>query len=177
MGVAGAPVGVYGMISALGAGLPRDGRPGTPTLAETNVVLLRAAALALLATLPLSFLFAARSAVIVFPLLTLILWRGIGTRPLTAAAAALLRVGEPALYAVIGPKDRGGYDSEYSSELIWAHWVGAAALVLLFVACGRAVAEARRRPAPPPASDQPPDPGAEPAPGHRELAGAGRAGR
>ena len=47
MGVAGALVGVYGMTCALGTGLPRGGRQGAPTLAETNVVLLRAAALAL----------------------------------------------------------------------------------------------------------------------------------
>lgn len=47
MGVAGALVGVYGMTCALGAGLPRDRRGGFPTLAEANVVLLFAAALAL----------------------------------------------------------------------------------------------------------------------------------
>ena len=47
MGVAGALAGVYGMACALGAGLPRRNRGGLPTLAETNVVLLFAAALAL----------------------------------------------------------------------------------------------------------------------------------
>ena len=36
MGVAGAPVGVYGMTCALGAGLPRGERRGPPTMAEVK---------------------------------------------------------------------------------------------------------------------------------------------
>ncbi|HKH76123.1 MAG TPA: hypothetical protein VKA51_04120, partial [Rubrobacteraceae bacterium] len=47
MGVAGALVGIYGMTCALGAGVPRGERRGTPTIAEVNVVLLFAAALSL----------------------------------------------------------------------------------------------------------------------------------
>jgi hypothetical protein len=47
MGMAGALIGIYGLTCALGTGLPRHGRRSFLTLAETNVVLLFAAALAL----------------------------------------------------------------------------------------------------------------------------------
>jgi hypothetical protein len=80
---------------------------------------------------------------VIFPLLTLVLWRGAGSRLLTGIAAGLLAIAVPALYAIFSPKDRGGYNFEYSTDLIWAHWVAVAALVLLMVACGRALAAAR----------------------------------
>jgi arabinofuranan 3-O-arabinosyltransferase len=116
--------------------LPAD-RPG-------RLPLPRAAAGALVATMPLSFLFAARSSVVIFPLLTLILWRGAGSRLLTGIAAGLLAVVVPTMFAIISPKDRGGYNFEYSIELIWAHWVTVGALVLLIVACWRALMASRR---------------------------------
>ena len=40
----------------------------------------RAAAVALVLTIPLAFLFAKRTSVVIFPALTLILWRGVGAR-------------------------------------------------------------------------------------------------
>ena len=69
-----------------------------PLLPEDRPALLplpRAAGVAFLATLPLAFLFAARSSVVIFPVLTLILWRGAGSRLLTGVAAGLrqLRAG------------------------------------------------------------------------------------
>jgi hypothetical protein len=51
----------------------------------------------------------------------------------------------PALYLIVSPTDRGGFNFEYSTELIWAHWAGVAALVLLMAACWRSLAAARRR--------------------------------
>ncbi|MBD0281648.1 MAG: DUF3367 domain-containing protein [Thermoleophilaceae bacterium] len=118
----------------------------------------RAAALAFLATLPLAFLFAARASIVIFPILTLILWRGAGSRLLTGVAAALLGVVVPILYLVHSPRDRGGFNFEYSRDLIWAHWVAVAALILLMVACWRMLAAARRerRPAGSPPTGHPP---------------------
>jgi hypothetical protein len=94
---------------------------------------------------PLSLLFAARTSVVLFPLLTLILWRGAGSRLLTLAAAALLGIVVPLLYLVLTPEDRGGFNFEYSTELIAAHWVAVGAVVLLMVACWRMLAAARGR--------------------------------
>jgi len=105
----------------------------------------RAAAIALLLTVPLAVLFALRTSVAIFPLLTLILWRGVPVRTLTLAAAAALGIVVPILYAVISPRNRGGFNFEYSTELIWAHWVGVVALVALMVVCWRSLAAARGR--------------------------------
>ena len=60
-------------------------------------------------------------------------------------APRLLGVVVPILYAVISPRNRGGYNFEYSIELIWAHWVRVVALVLLMVVCWRSLAAARGR--------------------------------
>jgi arabinofuranan 3-O-arabinosyltransferase len=103
----------------------------------------RAALLAFVLTIPLAVLFAARTSVVLFPLLTFILWRGVGARLLTLVAAGLLGIVVPLLYLVFTPKDRGGFNFEYSTELISAHWVAVGALVLLMVACWRSLAAAR----------------------------------
>ena len=84
----------------------------------------RAVLVALALTAPLALLFALRTSVVVFPLLTLVLWRGVGSRRLVLVAAGILGVVVPALYLIISPRDRGGFNFEYSTELIWAHWVG-----------------------------------------------------
>jgi arabinofuranan 3-O-arabinosyltransferase len=152
--------------------------PGTsapwPLLPEgrpERMALTRAAAIAFVATIPLSFLFAARTSVVIFPLLTLILWRGVGSRLLTAVAAGLLGIAVPLIYALFVPKDRGGFNFEYSRELIGAHWVAVLALILLVVVCRRALAAAR-------AASEPPDPlqpaPVPPVPEERDLAGVGR---
>ena len=147
--------------------------PGTAARERPGgMALPRAAALALAATVPLSLLFAARSAVLIFPALTFILWRGIGPAPLTAIAAGLLGIAVPLTYLLTDPEDQGGYNFEYGSDLIWAHWLAVAALVLLMAACGRAVRDARRvvRPVePPPRQDLADDPVVE-----RDVATAGR---
>ena len=88
-------------------------------------------------------MFALRTSVATFPLLTLILWRGAGARLLTAAAAVLLGGGRAAALPHRLPEDRGGYDFEYSLQVIDAHWVGEGALVLLMAACWRAIGDAR----------------------------------
>jgi hypothetical protein len=117
--------------------------PRWPDLRPGRVPLPAAAAISLVITIPLALLLAKRTGVVIFPLLTLILWRGIGPRPLTAGAAVLLGLVVPVMYAVISPRDRGGYNFEYSIELMQAHWVGVGAFVLLLAACWRAIGAAR----------------------------------
>jgi hypothetical protein len=93
---------------------------------------------------------------------------------LIAAAAALLGA-LPLIYAITSPRDRGGYNFNYSVSLIWAHWTGVAAVVLLSAAVWRILAswEARRRQGRPPSV---PEPGSEEERERYEagLAGAGR---
>jgi peptidoglycan/LPS O-acetylase OafA/YrhL len=109
---------------------------------------------------PLALLFAKRTSVVIFPLLTLILWRGAGARLLTAACALLLGVAVPLLYLIENPINRGGYNFEYSLQTLDAHWVTEGALVLLMVACWRAISEARatREVSPPTAPQAAPAP-------------------
>ncbi len=78
------------------------------------------------------------------------LWRGFGIRQLTVAAAALLGVVVPLVYAIVSPHNQGGYNFEYSTKLIGAHWVGVAAIVLLGLVVGRSVSAVRARRGPPP---------------------------
>jgi len=60
--------------------------------------------------------------------------------------APLLGVVVPIAYVLKAPPDHGGYNFEYSLDLIWAHWIGVAAIVLLMMACWRTLAAARRDP-------------------------------
>ena len=66
----------------------------------------------------------------------------------------------PVTYLLSNPANRGGYNFEYSLEVIDAHWLVVAAVVLLMAACGRSIAAARRARAPsaPPGSDLPAEP-------------------
>ncbi len=104
----------------------------------------RAAGIALAATVPLALLFALRSGLVIFPLLTLILWRGWGNRALGLAAAGLVGLAVPLGYLISSPRDHGGYNFDYGQETIWAHWLGVVALVLLVVICWRTSSAARR---------------------------------
>jgi hypothetical protein len=92
----------------------------------------------------LGFLFAARAAPLIAVGVFLILWRGVGIRALTAAAAALLAVAVPVLTLAIGVEDHGGYNPEYAIERVAVHWVAVAGVVLLLLALARALAAARR---------------------------------
>jgi hypothetical protein len=105
----------------------------------------RAAIAALVAGAALGFVFAARSAPLIALGTFLILWRGIGTRALIAAAAALLLVAVPLLTVVIPVRDPGGYNFEYAQDRIAVHWVAVAAFVLLVLALARTLSTARDR--------------------------------
>jgi hypothetical protein len=127
-------------------------RPGPETIAAPSrtapagdaaparLTLPRAAAVAAAVALAIGFLFAIRAGVVAFPLLTLVLWRGVGARPLALAAGGLLAL-EPLIYVLFEPEKRGGgYNTNYATELIGAHWVAVAAFVLLALALWRTLA-------------------------------------
>ncbi len=88
-----------------------------------------------------------------FPLLMLLLWRGFGPAALTWMAVGLLGIVVPIVYLIISPNDLGGYNFQYSTSLIDAHWIGVAGVLLLAVAGGKMIAAARSgRRSPPPSS-------------------------
>ena len=96
-----------------------------------------AIALGLLAGVVLGFVFSIRSGVVIAPVVAAIAWRGIPVRALTLAAGALLLIAVPAIYLLDLPPNQGGYDFNYAVDLIAAHWVAVAAMVLLLVALAR----------------------------------------
>jgi hypothetical protein len=103
----------------------------------------RAIALGLLAGIVLGFVFSIRSGLVIAPVVAVIAWRGIGPRALMLAAGALLLVAVPAIYLFDLPANQGGYNFTYAIDLIAAHWVGVAAVVLLIVALTLTLAQAR----------------------------------
>jgi hypothetical protein len=104
----------------------------------------RAALVALAAGAVLGFVFAARAAPLIAAGVFLVLWRGVGVRPLIVAAGALLLVAVPVLTLAIGVEDRGGYNPEYAQARMAVHWVVVAAVVLLILALARALGAVRR---------------------------------
>jgi hypothetical protein len=108
----------------------------------------RAGALALVAGVAAAALIALRAGPVVAVAVAVVARYGIGARPLILAATALLGIAAPAAYLLFPPADRGGYAPRYASDLIGAHWLAMAALVLLALALWRIVSG---RPAPPPA--------------------------
>jgi hypothetical protein len=106
----------------------------------------RAAVAGLVAGAVLGFCFSIRAGVLITPAVALILWRGISPRKLTLAAAGLLIVVVPLLYLVTPVHNSGGYSFRYPVDLIAAHWVTVAAVVMLMVALWRTVRSAAREP-------------------------------
>ncbi|HEY5396047.1 MAG TPA: alpha-(1-_3)-arabinofuranosyltransferase family protein [Trebonia sp.] len=104
----------------------------------------RAVATALGIAAVLGFIFAWRAGVVLFLLLALVFWRGVGARALAATGAVLLGVVVPILYAVTNPQNKGGFNFDYSVQLIYAHWIGVGAVVLLGLSAWRTMAAGRR---------------------------------
>ena len=104
-----------------------------------------AAALALALAIPIGAIFALRAGAGSFPLLTFVLWRGYEPGALTRIAALLLAIAVPIAYLLGSPPNLGGYNFDYSTKLIDAHWIGVAALVLLALATFKSLAAARPR--------------------------------
>ncbi|HEX8086142.1 MAG TPA: alpha-(1-_3)-arabinofuranosyltransferase family protein [Solirubrobacteraceae bacterium] len=112
--------------------------------AATPWPLRRALLAGLAAGVVLGFVFAIRAGVVIAPAVAFVLWRGFSAKQLALAAGGLLGVVVPILYLAISPRDPGGYNTNYAVELIAAHWVGVAAVVLIGIALWRTVAAARR---------------------------------
>ncbi len=110
-------------------------RPGAWPLGKAALAGLAAGAL-------FGFVLAIRAGVVVAPAVALLLWRGAGARLLLLAAGGLLTIVVPLVYLVFLPRDRGGYNTDYSVDVLGAHWVAAAALVLLGVALWRMLSTA-----------------------------------
>jgi hypothetical protein len=153
-----------------------DRRPKLiPESAPEPMPLLKALIISFVVTVPLMLWFALRMGVVVGPVLTLVLWRGVGPRILIAAAAVLLGVVVPPLYLIINPPDQGGFSFNYSNALLWVHWVAVTAVFLLAVATWRMLAAARTAregPEAPPPGDQHLEPSQDG--GERDLELAGR---
>jgi hypothetical protein len=105
----------------------------------------RAALVAVVAGLVLGFVFAARATPLFALAAFVVAWRGIGPRALALAGGALLAIAVPVLTALVRPENRGGYDPEYASDGIAAHWVAVAGVALLVLALARTLSTARAR--------------------------------
>jgi arabinofuranan 3-O-arabinosyltransferase len=103
-----------------------------------------ALAWAVAAGLVFGFVFGVRAGAVAVPVLALILWRGIGPRPLTLAAGALLGIVVPLLYIIDAPSSVGGNHYGYATDHMTAHWAAVAAIGLLFVALWRTLAGVRK---------------------------------
>ncbi len=115
----------------------------------------RAVALAATLAIPLGFVFAWRAGIVAAVCLALLFRRGVTDRGLTLTVAGLLGVVVPIAYLISQPENKGGYNFDYGVELIYAHWIGVAAMILLMLA-GWLVARADRRRSVPPDRPAPP---------------------
>jgi hypothetical protein len=88
----------------------------------------------------LGFVFGVVAGAVSLPVIAFVLWRGVGPRPLTYLAGALLGVVVPVLYLAAAPSSAGGNHYSYPAQHMAAHWVGVAAIVLLLVALWRTLA-------------------------------------
>jgi hypothetical protein len=125
--------------------VPEPGATPLPLDGPRRLPLLRALVAGALLGAVLGFVFALRAGLVIGPVLALLLWRGVGTRALILAAAGLLAIVVPALYVLFPAEDRGGYNTEYALDLLGAHWVTVAAVVLLGLALWRMLSTARAR--------------------------------
>jgi hypothetical protein len=89
-----------------------------------------------------AFLFAVRAGVLIGPAVAIVLWRGLGPGPLSVLAGMLVGVGAPAVALLAPPLDLGGFNSEYATDLLGAHWLALAAFVALALALGRGLSTA-----------------------------------
>ena len=60
-----------------------------------------------------------------------IFWRGVGPASARRGLRGLLAVAVPIVYVIAQPNNEGGYNFAYSVQVIYAHWVGVVAVILL----------------------------------------------
>lgn len=104
---------------------------------------LRAVGWAVPAALAFGFVFGIRAGVVAFPVTALVLWRGIGAKPLTLAAGLLLGI-VAVLYVVDPSSSAGGNHYGYAADHMAAQWFAVAALGLLIAALWRSLQGARQ---------------------------------
>jgi hypothetical protein len=97
--------------------------------------------------------FGLRAGVVAGPVLALILWRGLPDALLARAAAALLVVGVPLAYIIVGlaqgDRHLKANSTKYPLDRIAGHWLTLAGLLLIGVILWRTLAAQHRREAPP----------------------------
>jgi arabinofuranan 3-O-arabinosyltransferase len=144
---------VLALLVLLARGAPPGRRSIAPAFAEradhpARMPWGRAVALGLAAGIVAAGLLALRAGAVVAPVTVLVARYGIGARPLILGAAGLLGLAVPAAYLLFEPEDRGGYNFSYAGDLLGAHWLAVAALVLLALALWRIVSARTTPPAP-----------------------------
>jgi len=100
---------------------------------------------AVIAGLAFGFVFGLAVGVASVPVTALVLWRGVGARPLTMAAAVLLGVLVPLAYLVHPGSAAGGNHFGYAHDHLAAHYLAVAAIALLTGALWRTLAASRGR--------------------------------
>lgn len=103
----------------------------------------RALAAAVLGGAVFAFVFGLAAGAVSVPVIALVLWGGTGSRTLTLSAGALLAVAVPILYLVHPGDEHGGNHATYAMTHLGAHYVGVAAVGLLFGALWRTLGRAR----------------------------------
>lgn len=95
----------------------------------------------ILIAIPFGLIFALRYTPVIAIGLALVFWRGVRPRTLALSAAAILGILVPAIYLIVSPPNRNGFNFEYSVRLIDAHWAAVAAVLLLGTAACLSVLE------------------------------------
>jgi arabinofuranan 3-O-arabinosyltransferase len=117
--------------------------PARPAGAPWPVGAALAAALA--AGLVFGFVFGIAVGVASIPVTAFVLWRGVGARRLTMAAAVLLGVLVPLAYVLHPGSSAGGNHFGYAHDHLVAHYLAVAAIGLLIGALWRTLAASRGR--------------------------------
>ena len=141
-------------VSRFGRGRPDEA--DSPHLARLSAG--RAALIAIPVALAFGFVFAARGVPLFAVGVFLVLWRGIGAKPLALAGGIVLGIAVPILTILIQPEDRGGYNPEYSIDRIAVHWFAVAGVALFVLALSRAMGRPGRARSAPPSDAAPPAP-------------------
>jgi arabinofuranan 3-O-arabinosyltransferase len=153
------PVRILQLLSALAcllllgiALLPRRREPESLVLAPDPAddpiarwPLPRAALAGLIAGAVLAFCFSLRSGLVIAPAIAIVLWRGIGAKPLALVGGALLIVAVPLEYILFPPRNLGDYNGGFAGDAVGGHWIAVGAWVLLALALWRALSTASRR--------------------------------
>jgi hypothetical protein len=98
-----------------------------------------------IAGLAFGFVFGILPGIAAIPVTAFVLWRGVGARRLTIAAAVLLGVLVPLAYVVHPGSEAGGNHFGYAHDHLAAHYLAVTAIGLLIAALWRTLAASRRR--------------------------------